>query len=127
MRPHAALALLLALSGSACRDEDPTPAGESGEESTGAQGPACFACEAQQSCVLESCSAELEACWGADFAAGDYAGPCQAPLECMRACACDDDACEMACFADAEVACLSCTTTLRQCEQSMCATADVCG
>lgn len=87
----------------------------------------CFACEAQRACMQSNCADQVESCWGASYFDGQNGGDCASVLDCLDTCACSDDACEMSCFADAEPACLSCTTQVRQCEQAMCEATSQCG
>lgn len=59
-------------------------------------------------CLNTACEDTLRTCYGVDYRAGSYAGPCGPLIECAVDCACSDDDCVQAC--PHEQACGDCFT-----------------
>jgi hypothetical protein len=92
--------------------------------SNGGQCPVDSTCTGEaeyENCLLTACGAEYKACFGANFASGDFTGsPCADFIKCEMACPCDatGQACEANCatqYAAMGSACYTAITALATC------------
>ena len=107
---------------------------------TGGQCPAssngqtCTGEAAYETCVMGVCGTQYKACFGNNYASGNFTGgACADWVSCEMACPCDATAttCESTCSAQfltttAGQTCLSCLTTLETCVSGAACTQPVC-
>ena len=107
--------------------------GVSGNTNNGGSGQMCLAdqafsallaenganCEPVKGCLLEHCSAELEACLGLEFRSSDFdGGKCSDYAGCLESCQCNPN-CSNGCR-PLSAPCGTCLGTLLACEQTSC-------
>jgi hypothetical protein len=85
-------------------------------------GEVCTGEEAYANCELSACGTEYKACFGANYASGNYAGgACADWMNCMMACPCDATAttcetnCSMTLATAAGQTCMTCLLSLQAC------------
>lgn len=129
------LAFLAAAGLAACESDDDgntadVPAsdnGDTGDATNGAGAPCGIGgtgglpegqAKACADCGLASCKAEYERCYGPNWDGGD----CDAFVDCIRACDCEDSACQQACLPRMQEGnCQACALDVVGCQTSKCA------
>jgi VHL beta domain len=85
-------------------------------------------CQPYVDCAPAQCDAEYKQCLGADYKNGNFGGPCQAMMECGKACA---NVCAADCKCEPDDACTACigdqlaTCVLNKCINELYACADL--
>lgn len=125
------VAILFGLTGCGGGSSNGTsPTGRTG--STGGQCPAsskgqtCTGEDAYNNCVASACGTQVKACFGNNYAKGDFTGSvCADWMSCQMKCPCDATAstCEGTCatqylMSAAGTSCMTCVTTLGACVQA---------
>mgnify|MGYP001768862201 CR=1 FL=1 len=108
---------------------DPANGGQCSGSSTG---QTCTGEEAYMSCIATACGAQIKACYGNNYAKGDFSGgACSELIACQMACPCDATGatCVAACSQQHMMAslCSTCMTTMGACLTAAGCAAPVCG